>query len=360
MESVSATRNHSGRKTARRSRSVTGAENTRTPAFAGNGFLKQVFAPVITGLPVNIRDQQNIERSFFQSLGYLSAHFGFPPNEFSGTVYPYNIHLAFEDAQHQLNGIDPYCSLRIVQDKSRPACIECEHNAGTGNCLLYIPVETLNRLSKQREKKPTANLLLSLYAWLYNAGVSYYRNEGDFLYYEYEMLENWYQEDDLEDESVLQNLADLATAKKQGNSWFKKIAGKSNLNAFEQRLNKYQPNNNWEQRLKMIAITFLELSIAYPAKSYYDNIQPALMDNGEEDYNPMRPDHYLSFFWSEEGEIYNQLIQCVNNELGEMYGREEPIKTQLFDQPYTDIRLLDFEKRLLDGVDELCYLLNQY
>ncbi|RWY53869.1 hypothetical protein [Mucilaginibacter gilvus] len=62
-----------------------------------------------------------------------------------------------------------------------------------GNQLFYIPVVPLFRFLRKKENKQCGELLLAVMSYLYReAGVPYYRDEGWFMFNEYEMNKEFF------------------------------------------------------------------------------------------------------------------------------------------------------------------------
>lgn len=111
--------------------------------------------------------------------------------------YPYNMALAMSDMQEKLKQkVLDWEEIRLVQDSKKTYFVS-EERYNTGSTLFYIPVASLYRMLHDRNRKKTAHLLLSVSAYLYHiADVPYYRQEASYLYWMYEMLNDWVEQDD--------------------------------------------------------------------------------------------------------------------------------------------------------------------
>jgi hypothetical protein len=161
-------------------------------SFNGHGFLKHSFLPLADGRHEELEQWQAVEREFFASLSHLTSLYGFTPKKASDSVFPENIRNAYRHAAEQLKAVRPDLSLIIVQDETHPACLATIKPLNTGVCLYYVPIRPLWDLLRDRKQKKLANLLLSVYAYLYKVvQVPHYRDGGIYLGTTYEMMQDW-------------------------------------------------------------------------------------------------------------------------------------------------------------------------
>ena len=72
----------------------------------------------------------------------------------------------------------------------------------TGAMLYYIPVIPLYQMLRNKRRNKTGLLLLSVCTYLYRiADIPYYRQEGSYLYWIYEMLTEWLEQDEEVDDN---------------------------------------------------------------------------------------------------------------------------------------------------------------
>lgn len=72
----------------------------------------------------------------------------------------------------------------------------------TGATLYYIPVIPLYQMLRNKNRKKTGLLLLSVCTYLYRiADIPYYRQEDSYLYWIYEMLTEWLEQDEEVDDN---------------------------------------------------------------------------------------------------------------------------------------------------------------
>lgn len=170
--------------------------SARTPA---DGYLKESFLPLFEQ-GKKLPDQLQAEKGFFDSLAILTRLYGFKTIDVTDKSYPYNVLLIHSDIRKQFGKFKQDIQLKILQDDEGIVKLATYHTYNTSNTLYYIPVLPLYRLLQDRKQKQTAELLLSVFAYLYHiAGIPYYRENNSYLFYNYECMEEWLI-DDLENE----------------------------------------------------------------------------------------------------------------------------------------------------------------
>lgn len=113
--------------------------------------------------------------------------------------------------------------------------------------MLYIPVVPLYGLLRQKTHRKAGCLLLSVCSYLYrNAGIPYYRIEDSYLYWNYEMLTDWTEQDsEMEDYFVCKK--ELHRAELIGDVMGQKISDPRNLQFFAQRLKSFNPKDQFDK-----------------------------------------------------------------------------------------------------------------
>jgi hypothetical protein len=217
----------------------------RTACPAPDGFLRHRFSPVMAGMPEQLEDKEKIESDFFNSLANLQNLYSFEIEADLDLSYPCNIAAAWAEVGYQMAIAEPKAGIAILQSGVSGATIVTFKSFNTGNCLYYIPLEPLWRLLRDREYKPLAALLLSLYAYLYQTvGIPDYTRDDFSLYYTYQALGEWYREDSDTDKDAIKELkAAVRLAKCGGKSMVSKIKQQRHLNAFGKRLQAFHPSD---------------------------------------------------------------------------------------------------------------------
>lgn len=341
-----------------------------------NGFLKTTFLPKFresenwkSDKSVQTKKETEIaEKSFYQSLSQLSEHYGLESLQTQDFDFPYNISLSLWYIEMQLqNKVENWSNISLIK-KNGKLSIASEERYDTATCLFYIPVVPLHKMLKDKKRKKTAHLLLSVCTYLYrNAGVSYYRNEDSYLYWLYEMLNDWIEQDDDREEIDLHK-KELKSAEIIGDFMERKISNSQNLIRFSERLKNFKPKNKFDQECFLLAEQVFELYQQYPEEHLYRNAHFNNMVNhqniaDEEYYNEetvISMDKYISFYADNKGLISDQIIEMVNSEFNEYGEVQEPIISKVFDGSSLNLTSLDFETRLFELMNELIYLLSSY
>ncbi|WP_291882187.1 hypothetical protein [Chryseobacterium sp.] len=339
---------------------------------ASDAFLKTCFMHLLKENEITVKQSQRriakTERDFYKSLSQLAEYYDIKPMPTRHFGYPYNIRLALMDVQKQLKAkAENWNRIRLIE-KVGKTYFTVEERCNTGATLFYIPVVPLYRLLRQKTRRKAGCLLLSVCSYLYrNAGIPYYRIEDSYLYWNYEMLIDWIEQDaEMEDYFVCKK--ELYRAELIGDVMGQKISDPRNLQFFEQRLNSFNPKNQFDKACFELAKKVFALYSQYPDENIFRNahhnnaIDPDTMDeNGYNDYNEenvVTMDKYISFFAESEGVVYDNLVSMINNEFNEYAEAQEPIIFKTFDGNSLLNESLDFENNLFKVLNELCRLLN--
>ncbi|MDN3606410.1 hypothetical protein [Kaistella yonginensis] len=341
-----------------------------------DGFLKTTFLPklkenlaqnVITK-PQNQRQTKKTERDFYQSLSQLSEHYcinSMPTKEFE---YPYNLALSLWDTENKLkNTVENWDSVRLIQNKNRTYFIS-EERYNTSTSLFNIPVIPLYKMLKDKNRKKTAQLLLSVCSYLYrNADIPYYRQENSYLYGIYEMLTDWLDQDEEIDESHLYK-KELQQAEIIGDLMEQKISHRKNLELFGKRLERFKPKDDFDKLCFQFSEMAFHLYADYPEESifrnaHFNNILKQENIDEDEYYDEDRVismEKYISFFADDKGWINQNLIENVNNEFNEYGEVQEPMIIKTFNGNDITNNNLDFENRLFEVLRRLIGVLDHY
>jgi hypothetical protein len=272
-------------------------------------------------------------------------------------VYPYNIHLSYEYAKKWMKMISPDTNLAIINNENNAAILATVKVYNTGTCLYYIPIKPLFRLLKENRKQ--AELLLSIFAYLYQVEeIAYYANDNSYLYYSYEAIEQWMEEapDEWEENEYKQVRSEFKAHKYVGAIVERKIRNSYELISFEKRLNRFVAETDFDKTLLEIASRCFALYKDYPDKKIKDVEDASLLAPDEED--SISVDQYISFFWSSEGFLYDQVVDYVNTSIQELSAIDEPTSIQYFESPQTAItHEFNFEEKFFALLNDLIELL---
>ncbi|MBA5793486.1 hypothetical protein H1R17_09710 [Flavobacterium sp. xlx-214] len=332
-----------------------------TNSDATNGFLKSTFLPKLqeTKFVQTRRKLNKTERDFFQSLSELSKYYNIEPlpsNEFS---FPYNMMLALNDVEEKLkNKVLNWNQIRLIQTNRKIYILSNEHY-NTGATLFYIPIVPLYRLLCDKKRKKNAHLLLSVCTYLYHiVNIPYYRSETSYLYWIYEMMNDWLEQDDYSEETK-RHLSELKQAEFIGDFMEQRIYNYINLNVFEMRISKFKIKNDFDSECLTIAKEAFALYQTYPNENVFRNakIQEEVCEEDLE--NMIGMEKYISFYADHKGWLNEMLIQSVNSEFQECSIIEEPTISKRFDGTDISNNNLCFENKLFELLQKLSNILNQ-
>lgn len=334
---------------------------------ASHAFLKCSFLPKLKQNETvqSCKESKRMERDFYQSLLDLAEHYLIDPKPSQQYGYPYNMALAVHDLQQKLkNKTRDWEEIQLIRDKGK-VYFTSEERYNTGATLYYIPVLPLYRLSKEKNYKKTFKLLLSVYSYLYHiVDIPYYRQEASYLYWMYDILEQWATED-YETEDSSRFLAEIKYAEWVGDFMERKIYSSLNLQHFENRLHQFKAKDHFDGKCLEVARTAFDISVNFPNSTIFKNAQAHLNHDHEdeeddENYeNMVTMDKYISFCADAKGCLFDQLFQSVNNELQEYGQMEEPVIIKYFKG--SDVRQdnLEFEHQIFDLISRLIDLMNE-
>jgi hypothetical protein len=333
-------------------------EQFRSLGTVTDGFLRHQFLPVFEQ-GEELPDRKKTEKEFFNSLSILTGVYECEIMEVKNKSYPYNILLANEHIERQLKKSEPDIELSIVQDDSGTVKLVTNHTYGTGMTLYYIPVLPVCRLLQDKKQKRTAELLLSVFAYLYHiAGIPYYRENNSYLFYQYECMEEWLI-DDFENPEMQESnsvISQCNEASYYGDILFRKIYNLHHINCFEQRIDSYKPSNSFQKDCLAVAKIALGLMVQYPNQSIFRNTSN---QEFEESDSAIKADQYISFIANTDGLLYENIERMVNDEFNECAEMEEPTLLQIYDTENLPTKEgLDFEYRIFSLINNLCTLLN--
>lgn len=337
-----------------------------------NGFLKCTFFPKLMENDVHklASDEQNLiqiqrknaktERDFYQSLSQLAKHYGLNPMETKHLGYPYNIAIAIDDIQKQLkNKVKDWEEIRLIEEKGK-TYFTSEERFNTGAILYYIPIVPLYRLSKNPKRKQSVQLLQSVCSYLYHfANVPYYRKKDSYLFWMYEMVEEWLNSDD-ENEEIPIYLSEIKQAEQIGDFIEQKIYNHHNLTLFKEHLKNFKAKDSFDNDCFMLARKIFFLYEQYPNATIYQNL---LLNTKEMEYEGdsiVSMDKYVSFCAHDKGLLFQTLFETVNSEFHECTTMEEPTVIKKFDGSIITNNNLDFENRLFPLIEELTCILNNF
>lgn len=333
----------------------------RTNSNATNGILKCTFLPKLKTVQ-SAQACQKTERDFYKSLSKLAEHYSIEPMQTKEFGFPYNITLAMWDMETKVKrtNINWDC-FKLVQD-SKKTYFTSEERYSTGTTLYYIPIVPLFKMLKDPKHEKTAQLLISVCSYLYHiADVPYYRQEESYLYWLYEMMNDWVEQDE-ETEETETNKRELRKVEYIGDKMEQKLFNRINLKVFEQRLNRFKSVDPFDRECWQVACNAFALYTEYPNVTIFRNATLPEKDPCNDDYENeiIGMEKYISFIADTKGWLYENLSDTINNEFNEYGAMEEPTISKRFDGSEIPTANLDFENRLFAVLDDLCTLLDDY
>jgi len=363
MVPASAHRHLSGKiqPVTRCSKGKKGEEKICAPFNPANGFLKTRFLPVRENKYPVLKNHRMTEKEFFNSLSNLSRLYQFEMPSVNVYPFPVNIALAFRQFKQFLKQMAPDLELIILHDENHRACLATVKTFSTGNTLYYIPVRPLVDLLKQKENRPLANLVLSVFSYLHHVvKIPWFTGNDNYLSDCYSVLKDWYSEDtDPEEElSGAEMIAHFNSLEKAGIWLHRRINAKANKENLKKRINKFLPVNKKEALFHSVAQELNALAEKFPGRSVFSSIPENLLQPDED--TRISPEHYLSFFWDSDDIICDQLMEYISNHLQECTVIDDPAAIQYFDEPQDKpLHDLEFEIRLFKAIDDLCTALKE-
>ena len=342
-----------------------------TAGFTANGFLNHRFLPLYEPaeeLPMT----KGLEKWVYHSLSILENYYPLNLLDVSDKPYPYNILLTYWDAERQINNGKNSTELFIISDNAGEVKFAVKETVFNSTTLYYIPVLPLYRLMESGTDKKSAELLLSVCAYLYQvAQIPYYRDDDSYLNCHYAMLEDWLEEDwgELDEQDIALNRSALRSASHYGDIMHRRIYNKYNLEHLQERPEKFCPADELGRDCLQVAKTAIALAKSYPDGFLFKHIDRGFDETSEEededdDYdrsdNTLYLHQYVHFVAETEGRLYDSLFEMINSEFNEKQFSQEPNLVTIYDQTLQDKPdSLDFERGLFELIDELSTILNE-
>jgi hypothetical protein len=329
---------------------------------ATDGFLRVSFLPRLQEnktLQAG-QDISKMENDFYSSLDSLAEHYHIVPMPTRYFQYPYNMALAVWDLEEKLKkSVGNFSELRLLQDSHRTYLLS-EEKFNTGTTLYYIPIEPIYQMLRKPKHKQNAHLLLSVCSYLYHiADVPYFRQQGSYLYWLYEMHREWTEQDEDREENE-RYVREFDKAELIGDCIEKKIFNPINLEVFEERLKDFKSVDDFDKQCLNTAKKAFALFTDYPNESIFRNAPINEDEEDETENESIGMEKYISFISDTKGWLYESIEEGINNEFNEYGAMDEPTILKCFDGSELTENSLDFESRLFALLDELCALLYNY
>ena len=249
--------------------------------------------------------------------------------------------------------------LRLLQESHRTYLLS-EEKYSTGTTLYYIPIEPIYQMLREPRHKQNAHLLLSVCSYLYHsADVPYFRPQGSYLYWLYEMHREWTEEEQDREENE-KYVREFDKAECIGDFMEQKIFNRMNLEVFEERLKGFKSRDAFDKQCMDTAKKAFTLFTDYPNESIFRNAPINEDEEAETENESIGMEKYISFISDTKGWLYESIEESINNEFNEYGAIDEPTILKCFDGSDLTENSLDFESRLFNLLDDMCALLYNY
>ncbi|AYL94384.1 hypothetical protein [Mucilaginibacter celer] len=311
-------------------------------------------------------NRERIAGEYFGSLANLCNYYQIPL-PVTGLPFPQNIYATWQEVEKQVSAKDSDHHCIILEDKGKKAVLSVVKTLGLNHCLFYIPVRPYWLWAQCAEQRRITELVTVIFAYLHQVvGIPFYAENGSFMDYQYETLEQWISEvedegmNDEEDKEWRRRQEDtLYELRRAGGHIMPVIKNPDWLLKMEQVVTGYHHRDSHEKEWELLAIGFLQLYQQYPKRSLPGSVHPDLVYPDEEER--IRVEEYTGFYWSDDDCFEHELMEMINCSFQETPVMDEPAAIYYFDQmPETERTDFDFENRLFDLIERLRDLLNAY
>ncbi len=360
METISKPRSiyQTTQRTARCGSRKKAAAPQRTCREPAPDFLRHTFLPLYVDEGIIIPDAELLEQQYLESLALVQTVYPFGQVDISCKPFPYNLLLSAWDAERKLKRLCPEQIFHV--DGGGHIILDSGQRLPNSLKLYYIPVQPLFMLtkSKVRQDKRTAQLILSVFAYLYHkAGVPFYQSGSSFIKWQYDMiLESLVEDYTYESfEGFDEQMNEIRAVFGYGAIMQKKIAHESHLLQYYKRLQDYKPCSDWEKEAHQLARQFYALWQSYPDTHIFSHIIP--IDDRDNDI--IWVEQYVSFVATNDGALNDELIKLVNSRFEQCSDIDEAGAFTTFGKDgkitHDDF---DYDSSLFKLIDQLCTLLN--
>ena len=340
--------------------------------FTADNFLKHTFFPLCEPgkyLP----EKEQVETALFNSLNLLKSSLGIGQMAVADKPYPYNVLLAYWDAEKHLKRINRDTTLLITDEDNNDWKFATIETADTGRNLYYIPLLPLGRLIDSGSEKRSTELLLSVCAYPYHCtGVPHYRDEESFLHYHYEIMNDELDNGwgDLDELDINRSRSALRFATHYGDTMQRRMHNPCHLQRFESRVQSFRADDDFQRDCLSVAKEALALWQTYPDAHLFKHVDNSCLhgendEDEDDDYygendNCIAVYEYVHFVAEVRGGIYDSIIEMVNCEFNEKLYTQEPVLITRYDKNLpAERQTLGYEHRLFKLMNDLITILDE-
>jgi len=326
-----------------------------TNSNAPNGFLKCQFLPKQEEISYFQGSKKilSTERNFYKSLSKLSKQYRVEPMQTKDFGFPYNLALAMWDIENKIKQSNyDWNQFKLIKSNRRIHFAK-EEQFFTNTSLYFIPVVPLFKMLHDKKCKKNAQLLLCVFSYLYHiADIPYYRQQDSYLYWIYEMHEEWMEQ---EEEDSQNYWREFKISKNIGDIIEKRILNLKNLDFFEQRLKCFKIKSEFDIICHKVATQAFALYSEYPKSTIFRNKPSSEEEPEEDDYRNrgIGMEMYISFVANTKGSLYDNIEDSINAEFNEYGSIEEPTVYLPINGTGISKADFDFENRLFALMEEL-------
>jgi hypothetical protein len=341
--------------------STSGQQEERTAQLIGNAFLKHRFSAEHLCPHRELMAWRKVEREYFRSLANLCAFYGLDEPDVTEIPYPQNIVHSLQQVSAGLNACSGELELLLLQKDNGRTVLATAKCYATGNKIFYLPVTTLHRLWKGRERIKTVRLAMSLCAYIYQVlDIPFYADESSYLWGTYQTLQEWFMqgEDEWTDEEAHEELmSELLFIQSAGEQVRAEISKKQHLERLEIRTAAYIPHNENERRLRSVCYQACSLKRDFPERSLMASMSADVSEDPSE--NHLYAEMFIGFYWGGESDVLDEhLMNYLNDHFCECSSGDEARAFQFFNRkPKKECHDLSFEKRAFELLDSAAYTL---
>ena len=336
-----------------------------TAGTGADGFLRQTFKPMYeTG--EELPKRKETEGGFFKSLSILKKHYSLDMITYRKLAYPFNILMAEQELNAKLKDEDRFRELLIISEDDK-TIITVKESLRREFSLYYIPVLPVYKMWQIPEQQSCAELLTAVFAYLYiEAGLSYYRDEDTYMFYNYEILADWVEDDkdSADDEDYQKQKTAVDTANLVGDFVQQKMMAEGFRHSLDTLIDNFRAVTDFEKQSLAIAKNTWRIWQTYPEATLYSHASnPCNVDDEDaDDYyyadnNYVGMNEHIGFVASVTDVLSDSLFRMVNDDFNERPSFQEPEVTTRFSEKlpqYAD--QLACEDQLLELITDLCSL----
>jgi hypothetical protein len=301
-----------------------------------------------------MRHQELRERTFFESLGYLTKAYGKPMPECSAKPFPLNMWEAYLAVKEQIQDQQAGIFIQIMEKGDGSYWLMDTQPLAAPYHFNFLPLQPLHLLQRAGRVEEAA-LLLSVIAY-FRQIVHFPEFRKDGLSAMYEMIENW--ENELDEEDAAEYVRERQDRETYGFQMLKEIARPCHIHQWQERMERFRINDEWGTRIHKLAAAAWKLYRRYPKKTLRSCFHTEWMEAPDDDGFIIPMDECFSFIWDANGRTAESLVSYLNDSHMEATDMECPLMLRCYDRPKPTVAGgLSFEKAFFNVMEQAAILL---